>query len=263
MSLWRKLVRSVRGPRCPVAADEKDWVEARLSWLKDEFGTDPIRRAPLDPASELLPRSWNASREAAADLFKRLCEFMLVDPDRIALDFYSESESRDVDSAYAGNLHSSGPAGLFVHPRDSDKLVIALDDSGLQRPATLAATICHELGHVHLLADKRIARDTDDSEPLTDLLTVFFGAGIFTANSAFQFHQWQDHSHQGWSASRLGYLSEEVFGYALACYCWFRGELSPAWARHLRENVRYYLDESLHFLSTTRQTAVVFNGAHV
>jgi len=262
MSLWRKLVRSVRGPRCPVAPDEKEWVEARLSWLKDQFGLAPIRRTPLDPTSELLPRTWDASPEAAADLFKRLCEFMLVKPERVMLDFYSESESHEVDSAYAGEWHRSGPAGLFIHPRDSRKLVIALEESGLQRPGTLAATICHELGHVHLLADQRIAPDTEDSEPLTDLLTVFFGVGIFTANSVFQFHQWQDISHHGWSVSRLGYLSEEVFGYALACYAWFRGEVSPAWARHLRENIRYYLDESLHFLSTTRQTAVLFNGAN-
>jgi hypothetical protein len=122
-------------------------------------------------------------------------------------------------------------------------------------------TICHELGHVHLLGDQRITHDCDDSEPLTDLLTVFFGAGIFTANSAFEFHQWQDHSHQGWSASRLGYLSEEMFGYTLGCYSWYRGELSPPWARYLRENIRYYFDESLHFLSKTRQTAISFNGA--
>jgi hypothetical protein len=59
------------------------------------------------------------------------------------------------------------------------------------------------------LADGRIPREAPDSEPLTDLLTVFFGAGIFTANSAFQFGQWQTHSHQGWQATRLGYLSEE------------------------------------------------------
>ncbi|HMJ64866.1 MAG TPA: hypothetical protein VK615_05915 [Candidatus Binatia bacterium] len=260
MSLFHKLFRALRGPRCPVTPDEKAWVEKRLLWLREEFGPESIRRPPLDPTSQLLPRSWDGSVKAAFDLFDRLCDFMRVDPARLQLDFYSQSESHDVDSAYAGELHSSGPAGLFIHPQDNQRLVIAIERSGLSRPAALAATICHELGHVHLLADRRIARDCEDSEPLTDLLTVFFGVGIFTANSAFQFHQWQDHSHQGWSTSRLGYLSEEIFGYALACYSWYRGELKPSWARHLRENVHYYFDDSLHFLSKTHDTLVPFNG---
>jgi hypothetical protein len=124
----------------------------------------------------------------------------------------------------------------------------------------LCLSSCHELGHVLLLADGRIARDTPDSEPLTDLLTVFFGTGIFTANSVFQFSQWQSHSHQGWMAGRHEYLSKEVFGYALACYAWYRGELSPAWSKHLRTNILYYFDDSLHFLSTTRDTTLLFNA---
>ncbi len=128
-------------------------------------------------------------------------------------------------------------------------------------PATLAATICHELGHVHLLADGRIKRDEEDGEPLTDLITVYFGTGIFTANSAFRFGQWQSISHQGWRASRLGYLSEQLFGYALASYSWYRGDLEAPWRKYLRENIAYYFDDSMHFLATTKKTTVPFNGA--
>lgn len=49
------------------------------------------------------------------------------------------------------------------------------------------ATICLELAHVHLLAGKRITPDTEDMELVTDLLTVYFGAGMLTANTFFQF----------------------------------------------------------------------------
>jgi len=61
-------------------------------------------------------------------------------------------------------------------------------------------------------------------------------------------------------ASRLGYLSEQLFGYSLACYSWYRGDLEAVWRGHLRENIAYYFDDSMHFLSTTRKTAVPFNG---
>jgi hypothetical protein len=261
MPIFHKLVRLLRGPQCHVTPEQKVWVEERMLWLREQFGPEPIRRPPLEPSSPLLPRQWNKSPEAGADLLQRLCQFMLVPSTRLQLDYYSHHETHDLLPAFAGETNRSGPAGLFIHPKDSDKLVIGLEESGLERPANLTATICHELGHVHLLADRRIEQDTADSEPLTDLLTVFFGAGIFTANSAFQFGQWQSHSHHGWAASRQGYLSEELFGYALACYAWYRGEPKPGWAKHLRTNILYYLDDSLHFLSATRESKIPFNAA--
>lgn len=261
MSLFRQLVRKVRGPRCHLEADEKAWVERRMVWLREHFGASPIRRPPLDPTSQLLPKQWDGSHQAGVDLFRRLCDFMRVDSTRLHVQFYSKSESHDADSAYAGEMHSSGPAGLYHHPEGSQNLVVALEESALLRPASLAATICHELGHVHLLADQHITPDEKDCEPLTDLLTVFFGAGILTANSAFQFSQWQDHKMQGWSVSRQGYLSEPLFGFSLACFSWYRGDRDAIWRKYLRQNIAYYFEDSMHYLSTTRDTPIPFDGA--
>ena len=261
MGMFRQLARKIHGPRCHLEADEKAWVEKRMLWLREQFGSKPIRRVPLDPTSQLLPKKWDCSHEAGADLCRRLCDFMLVDPLRLHLRFYSKSESHITDSAYAGETHSSGPAGLYHHPTDSQKVVIAVEESGLLRPASLAATICHELAHVHLLADGRIRREEEDCEPLTDLLTVFFGSGILTANAAFQFSQWQDGRRQGWNVSRQGYLTEALFGFSLACFSWYRGDVEAPWRKHLRENIAYYFDDSMHFLSTTRETAIPFDGA--
>ena len=156
MSIARKIIQKIRGPRCHLEADEKAWVERRMIWLKEQLGSKPIRRPPLIPTSPVLPQKWDGSCEAGEDLFQRLCGFMMVDQTRLHLRIYSKSETHEVDSAYAGESHSSGPAGLYQEKKDEKKLVIALEESGLGRPASLGATICHELGHVHLLADKRI-----------------------------------------------------------------------------------------------------------
>ena len=59
----------------------------------------------------------------------------------------------------------------------------------------------------------------------------------------------------------MGYLSEQLFGYALACYSWYRGDLKAIWRKHLRQNIEYYFDESMHFLAATKDTTVPFNGA--
>jgi hypothetical protein len=261
MSILSQLSRKLSGPRCHVTADEKLWVERRILWLKDQFGSEPIRRAVLEPTSELLPNKWGASYEDGADLFNRLCTFMLLDPAALKLHFYSSGLSHEKGSDYAGEQHTSGPAGLYVDPQNQQKRVVALAEKGLLQPAQLAATICHELGHVHLLGAGRLKRDEEDCEPLTDLLTVYFGAGILTANSAFQFTQWQSATRYGWQASTHGYLSEQVYGYALACFTWFRGDSEAKWQKHLRQNIKYYFSDALHFLVTTSDTTIPFNGA--
>jgi hypothetical protein len=79
----------------------------------------------------------------------------------------------------------------------------------------LVATIAHELGHTLLLGDGRISSRREDHEPLTDLLTIFFGIGIFSANAAFDSTQ-EDQGQYGYMrTTRLGYLTEPMYGYGL------------------------------------------------
>lgn len=102
----------------------------------------------------------------------------------------------------------------------------------------------HELCHERLLGEGHVTAEKADHEPLADHATVFFGFGIFTANAAFHFEQ----NNQAWQTRRLGYLTQPIFGYALACYAWLRGEREPSWARHLHTNPRSYLKQGLAYL---------------
>lgn len=92
-----------------------------------------------------------------------------------------------------------------------------------------------------------------------DLLTVFFGLGVFTANSAFRFRQWSDGSLQGWRAERKGYLTEEMFGYALAVFAMMRGESSPAWGQFLEGSVKTYFKNALKYFEKTGEGAKLRN----
>jgi len=147
--------------------------------------------------------------------------------------------------------------GIAGHYRETAGLVkISLSTAYLRDPMSLVAVIAHELGHVLLLADKKIDRDRKDHEFLTDLLTVQTGLGIFTANSAFRFTQWSGGFKQGWKAQRLGYMTEPMFGYALALFAWTRGELKPTWAEYLEGNVKDHFKSGMKYLQkTTRARA--------
>ena len=120
---------------------------------------------------------------------------------------------------------------------------------------SLVATVAHELGHVRLLGEGRIHSGYDDHEPLTDLLTVFLGLGVFTANSAFSFKQWSDNSYQGWRTERKGYLTEEMFGYALALFALMRGERSLVWSEFLEGSVKTHFKDALKYLEKTGEGA--------
>jgi len=131
-------------------------------------------------------------------------------------------------------------------------MMVALRSTQLKDPLALVATMAHELGHVILLGGGLMNPKTPDHEPMTDLLTVFLGLGIFNANSAARFSQGQEERRYSWSMQRLGYLPEEVYGYALARFATERGEDKAAWTKHLSTNVRAYYKHSLSWLAKNK-----------
>ncbi|ANM31523.1 hypothetical protein ABI59_21065 [Acidobacteria bacterium Mor1] len=229
---------------CPVDDETREWIEQSFSWMLETFGTDIVIRGPVvEPTAAYFPNPYNGERDDVEDLVCRVCEFMRVDPSRITLNTFVNTDAAVRDEPLLqADVMRDGPVGLYMD--EDGNPVIALEEAQLADPLSVVATAAHELGHVRLLGDKVISPDTEDHEPLTDLITVFHGLGIFTANTAFRFEQHQDEVWQGWSTSRSGYLSEEQFGFALALYAWLRSEHRPQWAQHLSTSVKEYFKRS-------------------
>src|SRR5262249_49946911 len=130
---------------------------------------------------------------------------------------------------------------------------ISINQEHLKDPEALVATLAHELGHVMLLRPGLVSREEPDMEPMNDLLTVFLGFGVFTANTAFRFRQFTDFQAQGWSTQRLGYLPQEMLGYALARFTFERADPKPAWKSFLTTNVASYMQRSCQWLVSNRE----------
>jgi hypothetical protein len=111
-------------------------------------------------------------------------------------------------------------------------------------PRRVVAVAAHELCHHKLLYRGLASAAEGDHEPLTDLATVFFGLGIFTANAAFTFAQ----GSGGWRRQQLGYINQPMFGYALARTAWLRDDRDPAWSRYLDTNPRGYFKRAMRYL---------------
>jgi hypothetical protein len=240
-------------PKCPVEVEDKAWIEESLLWLIEEFGVDTLRNTSVIlPTSEFFPDQFSGDEDDLPALVNRVCGYMDVDPERVELEIFTDhraAASRDLPSyEYA----HSGAAGHYRKRRG--KFVLSLESSQVSDPTRLIATIAHELGHVRLLGEGRVADSYDDHEPLTDLLTVFLGMGVFTGNSVFSFSQWTDAFSQGWQTERRGYMTEEMFGYALAAFAWTQSEIKPPWAKYLEGNVSAYFKSGQKYLEKTGDT---------
>lgn len=238
-------------PKLPISPKERAWTDDALGRLERLFGQERLRDSSVIlPTPVFFPDGGEGDEAAARVLFARICSYMKVDPGRLRLEFFEEESAEDDLRRTMPHWEGerAGAAGFYRNQPEAEKSVIAVKASKLHDPMSVVATMAHELAHVLLLADGLIEQEAPDMEPLTDLATVFCGLGLFTANSAAHFSQWDDGTQHGWSFQRQGYLPETMFGYALAAYARRRGEDKPSWAKYLNINVGAYFTQSRRYL---------------
>lgn len=236
-------------PKLPVSPEQKSWVDRRAAWLIEEFGAERILHTPVVlPTPTFFPDRFEGKEADVGPMLRRVCTFMGVDPSRVEIYFYSTD-----DPELGPGFHLAGDrktaAGLYHHGQTAH---IGIARSQICQPMSLVATLAHELGHVLLLGDERISSEEEDHEPLTDLLTIFLGLGIFGANSAVSESNESLAGWHRWSISRLGYLAQPMWGYGLAVFAHHRGDSRPMWTRHLRPDIRTAFKSSLRWLERQR-----------
>ncbi len=247
---------SVRSATCPIGTDERRWIDRGLKWFSREF--DEVPRASVRPASVLLPGGWTGSSGEITELLARICRVMGIDRTRIELDLHP------FDRPTRSRRHA-----VAYYSCRNGREVVEVDLAQVGDPARIAAILAHELAHARLIGERRtlpaFAAGTGQSERLTDLLTVYLGMGILTANAALEFAR----ADRTWTAeplgslndqmlngahthdhSNLGYLNQREFAYALARCCRLRDTETPDWLPALRPGVRAAMRQSLRFLRT-------------
>jgi len=235
--------------KLPVMEEERLWVDEGFHRLSKMLGSSRLQKAAVIlPTDEFFPDPWDSSETAFTALFYRVCGYMDVNPGKVELEIIPDSsELLEVLPAYSMR-NENNPAGLHFGGNAEERPLVALRQSLLKDPLAAVATLAHELSHVILLDGGHLRREDEEMEPLTDLTTVYLGLGVFTANASRNFRKYQDDRREGWSMSRLGYLPETVFGYALARFARERGESEPEWSKHLSTNLRAWFRQSEKWL---------------
>ena len=227
-------------PKCPVDPDTRRWIDERWRWLEQQFGANRLRKTTVVlPRPEYFPDPFHGTEEDARRMLDRVCGYMDINPATIELSLYVEGQRQQT----AGRYHAEG-----------GKFRICIEVSNLADPLAMVATLAHELGHIQLLGHGRLSDEDEDHEPLADLLTVFFGMGIFTANSVLSEHYWNEGNASGWSMGRRGYLGMTDYGYAFARFAQSRQEDGFEWSQELRLDVRSAFQQAMQFLTAEELT---------
>jgi hypothetical protein len=218
-------------PSCPLVTSEKVWIETRLNWLARRLGRDRLLTATVvEPEDEFSPGEFQATDDYAKQLYGRIAKHMQIDPAQVELRIYDELEGD------ALGMYVIGPPSM-----------VWLSRKQLADPESLVGTLAHELAHHILLGGGLVQGNDEDLERLTDLLPVFLGAGIFGANSSLRENSYWEGQYYHSQIQKQGYLPIRMYGYALGLFAWARGETNPAWASHLRPDVRQPLFDGLRY----------------
>jgi len=226
-------------PRLPIDDEEFEWLLATFAWLLREFGgNSDLRDAELIlPDQRFFPASRLTGHARAFELFEQVkahagmeawpCELVAGTPER---------ERRVTDGHALRHESPAPPLGTFG--RSGGRCYVSYNPSELRHPQSLVATFAHELAHYLMrTAETPPPGGRDLIEHATDLAAVFLGFGIFMANSAKDFRQFQDFGEQGWEMRGRGYLSENALVAALALFV----TLSDASAREAGQGLKDYL----------------------
>jgi hypothetical protein len=227
------------GARLPIEADEFEWIMACFRWFTTEFdGHRSLHRDALVlPDTRTFPPSRTQGHERAMELFdvvKRRAGMSHWQCDLIP----GEAERGTRVATGLGLRHVSKPAPLGTFSYADGRYRITYNPSELDRPQSLIATFAHELAH-YLLHTARTPSPggRDLHEHATDLAAVYLGFGVFMANSAKNFSQFQNFGEQGWEMRPQGYLSELALTTGLAMFV----RLSDTDAKSAERELKDYL----------------------
>lgn len=225
-------------PREELPGGQSEWIENSLGWFIDEFGRGVLMKPVVRPV-EFIPTNYAGTESEARSLFDEVRTMMDLSAVQIELRFDLADTALPAARATSGETSHRAQEYLMGQWMRTDQgTVISVASRLVSDPVRLIATFAHELGHELLVGSGRIRSSHPAQESLTDLLTVFYGLGIFTANASFEQVPSADGKRQRSIAH--GYLREGTISEALAHYALLRGERGlPPWAKELDPIVKW------------------------
>jgi hypothetical protein len=243
--------------RPPIDIDEFEWLLACFAWLKEQ-----LQRTSADG---FVPGGYSADepslRQArtALELFDAVKALAGLSHWHCELE-QAEARRAPVTTAMAGAWSEKFALGTFSV--EGNTPVIRYDPDLLRDPDALVATFAHELAHLHVHSLGVPPGGSTLEEHATDCTAVFLGFGVFLANAARQFEQFQDRGMHGWRSSLSGYLSESSLTTATAIQLRLFGHPEQAVRRALKPYLAKDFSKALRYIDTRFEDLPTAIGTH-
>ena len=233
-----------------VTPEDKEWIEQSFIWFIEVFGLDKLKEQPfILPTRENFPYDNLKDNNQFQQLFEQLCKYWDLNPNEIIVKFFDDIKSKQWEAMIPqGQFNDPGGVYNQIYTTDEKRFRIQLAKSNLDHPQLIVSVIAHELAHVRLLGGNYIKNSDPDMEPFTDLATIYFGFGVFLANSV----QTQDI----YWISRSGYLPDQIISYANALLCYITEHEASNYYNLLNSNTRELFKKDFEFLMNTHNTAL-------
>ena len=202
-----------------VDADDVEWQLSAWGWLLDNLGGATALKtfASKYPTHADFPKSGLSGHEHVAFVFSQLCQLLKLDTG--AFELRRQGEAIDAHVGHLAVVKNLPGQAAGTYRAANNRQIISYDPKIARDLEALIAVLTHELCHSVLHSIPTRPADWNSNEEfVTDLATVFFGFGVFGGNQSFQFSQFRDvgSGTQGWSTRRLGYLTQNEWGFDLA-----------------------------------------------
>lgn len=222
--------------------ERREWIESTLSWLVEAFGFDEIKQSPfILPLTSTFPYTDLSDTSQFNSLFDQVCKYWDLNPQEIDLIVFDDLKSFEFQSfRFVGELDET--AGFFtVNEKGSiKKYRVEIARSILKDPQLCVAVLSHELAHVKLIGGGFIEEQTNELEFITDITSIYFGFGVFAANSTI--------SQTDWGLGRVCYLNEYEISYCNAMLCYLSEYEFEKLLPFLNTNTKELLVNELEFL---------------
>jgi hypothetical protein len=210
--------------------EEQDWITDALGEIARLAGFEPLVCAPLLlPEPRFFPDRWSPDVDGVRRLARRLQGYAGLEELKVEIELFDHDRELAPGGVMPHSIHHEGAAAYFAGIVD-DVCLFGVDVEQLDDALGVTAAMAHEVAHAFRARFELAITDperVDEEERLTDLTTVYFGAGVLTTNAAARHRSGGlgDGLLQGhqWSFRTLGYLSPASMAYALAIVAVVRG----------------------------------------
>ena len=232
----------------PIPEWNRNWMEDAFRSMIKDFGEETIKQIKvLLPLQSDIPIQLPVSENNVYQLVQLIASQIGIDDRKIEILFIDKGVK--VFNSETGYPIIAIPekdetdfSGFYQGINSNGKFVIGIDIEQFKSIQLTIATIAHEMAHIVLSG---IMQMKDYDEHFADLFTVYFGLGIFNANSALQFYK----TAYSWGYHKQGYLTQQEWGYALALYASIRKETNPVWVTYLTKDIKQEFDKSQRFIN--------------